>query len=62
VPSLGFHVLLPPLAVLYCTVPQTRRALYDMFSLYCEEAQQPDQYRTDLRRIIAQGEAGSGIR
>lgn len=33
---------------------QTRRALYDMFGLYCEEAQQPGQFRNDLRRIIAQ--------
>lgn len=35
---------------------QTRRALYDMFSLYCEEAQQPGQFRSDLRRIITQGQ------
>ena len=34
---------------------QTRRSLYDMFSLYCEEAQTPGQFKTDLRRIITQG-------
>jgi hypothetical protein len=34
---------------------QIRRSLYDMFSLYCEEAQTPGQFRTDLRRIISQG-------
>lgn len=38
--------------------PQTRRSLYDMFSLYCEEAQQPGQFRSDLRRIITQGGRG----
>ncbi|KAL4428595.1 hypothetical protein ABPG77_008907 [Micractinium sp. CCAP 211/92] len=37
--------------------PQTRRSLYDMFSLYCEEAQQPGQFRSDLRRIITQAKA-----
>ncbi|KAL4434374.1 hypothetical protein ABPG75_000815 [Micractinium tetrahymenae] len=37
--------------------PQTRRALYDMFSLYCEEAQQPGQFRSDMRRIITQAKA-----
>ena len=26
-----------------------------MFSLYCEEAQTPGQFKTDLRRIITQG-------
>ncbi|PSC67904.1 furry homolog-like [Micractinium conductrix] len=36
---------------------QTRRALYDMFSLYCEEAQQPGQFRSDMRRIITQAKA-----
>lgn len=35
---------------------QTRRSLYDMFSLYCEEAQTPGQFRNDLRRIVNQGE------
>lgn len=34
---------------------QTRRSLYDMFSLYCEEAQTPGQFRNDLRRIVNQG-------
>ena len=34
---------------------QIRRSLYDMFALYCEEAQTPGQFRTDLRRIITQG-------
>ena len=28
-----------------------------MFSLYCEEAQTPGQFRNDLRRIVNQGEA-----
>lgn len=40
-------------AVLYCL--QTRRALYDLFGLYCEEAQTPGQFKNDMRRIIAQG-------
>lgn len=53
VPTCTADSLLPGTAF----VPQTRRALYDMFSLYCEEAQQPGQFRSDLRRIIAQGEA-----
>ncbi|KAI3439023.1 hypothetical protein D9Q98_001435 [Chlorella vulgaris] len=44
------------------TLPQafpvlTRRALYDLFGLYCEEAQTPGQFKNDLRRIIAQAKA-----
>ena len=32
-----------------------------MFSLYCEEAQQPGQFRSDMRRIITQGDRRAGL-
>jgi hypothetical protein len=33
-----------------------------MFSLYCEEAQTPGQFKSDMRRIITQGGWAHAIR